>query len=42
MLQTDLEEGLQDCVAWLLDCAAVLTGDAPAEMSIDCKASTGA
>ncbi|GAB4818303.1 hypothetical protein N2152v2_005349 [Parachlorella kessleri] len=39
--KSDFEEGLQDCVAWLLDCAAQLTGEAPFEMTIDCKASTG-
>ena len=32
--------GLADCLDWLADCGAVVTG-AGAESAIDCKASTG-
>lgn len=32
---------MRDCLEWLADCGAVVTGAALEEYSIDCKASTG-
>ena len=42
-LQADLAEGCADCLAWLEECGAAVTGAAagPTEAALDCKESAG-
>ena len=41
-MQADPAAALEDCLSWLDECGAVMTGaDDAAELAVDCKASSG-